>query len=252
MSRPVAASRSGSDQAASGVAGEQYRYERKFVSQRRAEGELRALIRLHPAGFREAYPPRYVNNVYLDSRILGNYQAHMEGVSCRHKTRVRWYGDLRAAQATAVLELKIRRGLVGNKRRFELGIFDTSRGVDDELIRTSLAGAGLPSDLKCSVDSMQPTLLNRYRREYFVSLDNKLRLTVDSDQSFYGIGVGNDSALVRWRSDEDEIIELKYAVADDDVAARASQHFPFRLSRHSKYARGISLTRFEPLERYVI
>jgi hypothetical protein len=153
--------------------------------------------------------------------------------------------------SAAVLELKIRRGLVGKKRRFELGIFDTSRGVDPELIRARLADASLPADLKCTIDCLQPTLLNRYCREYFVSLDDKLRLTVDSDQSFRRIGVGTDSALIQWRSDEDEIIELKYAVENEDAATRASQHSPFRLARHSKYARGISLTRFEPLERYV-
>ena len=193
-----------------------------------------------------------MNNVYLDSWNSGHYQAHLEGTGWRRKIRVRWYGELCAEQAAAVLELKIRSGQVGTKRRFDLGTFDASGGVDFERIRECLVGAELPADLKCEIDSMKPALLNRYRREYFVSLDGRLRLTVDGDQSFYEVGGGKNPDLVRWRCDGDEIIELKYAMPDEDAALQAGQYFPFRLTRHSKYARGISLIHSEPPQRYVL
>lgn len=66
------------------------RYERKFTVQGLALSEILALVRRHPAAFREAYPPRMVNNVYFDTPGLNNYYDHVNGAPNRIKTRVRW------------------------------------------------------------------------------------------------------------------------------------------------------------------
>jgi hypothetical protein len=55
--------------------------------------EVLAMVRRHPVGFIEAYLPRMVNNIYLDSPGLNSFFDHINGVSNRAKTRVRWYGD---------------------------------------------------------------------------------------------------------------------------------------------------------------
>ena len=56
--------------------------------------QVRALVKLHPSMFYEPYPPRYVNNLYLDTEDMENYLDNVSGVAERRKVRIRWYGDL--------------------------------------------------------------------------------------------------------------------------------------------------------------
>ena len=91
------------------------RYERKFLAGRLSLAEVLALVRRHPALFREAYPPRSVNNIYLDSPALRDYHDHIQGVACRSKTRIRWYGSCGVSVERPVLERKIKQGAVGGK-----------------------------------------------------------------------------------------------------------------------------------------
>lgn len=67
----------------------QFRYERKFVAPDSDLGEVLALVRRHPAAFGQAYPPRTVNNVYLDTPARRDYFDHVAGVGNRSKTRIR-------------------------------------------------------------------------------------------------------------------------------------------------------------------
>src|SRR5437879_6346363 len=91
------------------------RYERKFLPQEFALAEVLTLVRRHPAMFREVYPPRFVNNIYLDSPGRSDYHDHVAGVPNRSKTRVRWYGAPSGHIAMPVLEQKVKHGHVGGK-----------------------------------------------------------------------------------------------------------------------------------------
>jgi hypothetical protein len=42
------------------------RYEKKFIAEGFTLPEVLARVKRHPAAFREVYPPRIVNNIYLD------------------------------------------------------------------------------------------------------------------------------------------------------------------------------------------
>src|SRR5262245_57506625 len=99
------------------------RYERKFIADGHTLAEVLAIVRRHPAAFRQSYPARVVNNVYLDSPALSNYYDHINGVSNRVKTRVRWYGPTSITLEKPVLEQKLKRGLVGGKSSHPLPAF---------------------------------------------------------------------------------------------------------------------------------
>ena len=88
-----------------------YRYERKSVISELTKNEIKALIKLHPAMFLESYPPRFVNNLYLDSVGMNNYFDNMAGLKERVKVRIRWYGRLFGSVEKPTLELKIKNGL---------------------------------------------------------------------------------------------------------------------------------------------
>jgi hypothetical protein len=70
------------------------RYERQFVARAQTLTEVLALVHRHPAAFREVYPARAVNNIYLDSASLGDYIDHVHGAARRVKTRLRWAGHI--------------------------------------------------------------------------------------------------------------------------------------------------------------
>src|SRR5512138_3354854 len=91
------------------------RYERKFVAEGFTIAEVLACVRRHTCAFREIYPPRVVNNIYLDSLSRRDYHDHINGVANRTKTRVRWYGPQFESASRPILERKVKRGMVSGK-----------------------------------------------------------------------------------------------------------------------------------------
>ena len=71
-----------------------YRYERKFLIAAMDAAQARSILLRHRALFGEPYPPRYVNNIYLDTYEFDNYGDNLMGATERLKVRVRWYHDL--------------------------------------------------------------------------------------------------------------------------------------------------------------
>lgn len=70
-----------------------FRYERKFLVEDLMPFQATGLIKLHPRLFYSPYPPRHVNNLYLDTPEMENYYDNVTGAPQRRKVRVRWYGD---------------------------------------------------------------------------------------------------------------------------------------------------------------
>ena len=215
---------------------DELRYERKFVTSELGSAEVEALIRFHPALFREAYRPRWVNNVYLDTPALLHYQANVRGESRRVKCRIRWYGNPRGPIARPVLELKRKQALLGSKELHALRPFDLDDGFDPALLFDK---AELPAPLRCELAVLQPVLINRYRRRYFVSRDGNYRVTVDSELGYRRVAAG-PSPFRSWIGNDGRVIvELKFGLGHEDGAPRIATCFPFRVTRSSKYVTGV-------------
>lgn len=215
------------------------RYERKFLAESMSLAETLALVLRHPALFREAYPPRSVNNIYLDSPALRDYHDHIQGVACRSKTRIRWYGSCGVIVEHPVLERKIKQGEVGGKISYPLPAMALDADDPRRVVDAALRCGDVPPMLRAAAGLLMPTLVNRYQRRYYVSADGSYRLTVDWDLQFAGFARfaagGSLSA-----ADPSVIIELKYAPCHADNAADAvSNALPFRLTRCSKYVLGV-------------
>ncbi len=56
------------------------RFELKFIAERMDLAELIALVRRQPGLFREVYPNRVVNNIYLDTPGLDDFEDWRIGV----------------------------------------------------------------------------------------------------------------------------------------------------------------------------
>ena len=219
------------------------RYERKFLAQGLSLTEVVAIVRRHPALFREVYPPRAVNNIYLDSPGLGDYFDHVKGVANRLKTRIRWYGQLHGHIAAPTLERKIKRGFVGGKVTHPLPALALNGHVARHVLNAALRRAEMPELLRLALDHLQPSLVNRYQRQYWRSACGRFRLTVDWSLQFFGLRTGAVSAISSCLRTPAVILELKFEPQYAEEAAAVTNALPLRMARCSKYVLGIESLR---------
>lgn len=221
---------------------QEWRFERKMLVEGLPLWRAEAILRHHPALFRPLYEARYVNNIYFDGVGERAYHDNIEGVAERIKVRIRWYGEL-LGECQPTLELKIKRGLVGRKETCSLPGLRVRRGMTAREVLQLLRKAELPDSARRALQGLEPVLVNRYRRRYFRSGDAKFRLTLDDAQEFWGWRAGIAAFASGWKDRDVLIFELKYAPEHDAAAREVSGWFPFRVTRSSKYVRGLELVR---------
>ena len=83
------------------------------------DSQVLAWVKSHVMGFRTAFPPRRVNNVYFDTLDLLALDENIAGISQRCKVRYRWYGHHQLPEAGA-LEFKNKHTALGWKDNFRL------------------------------------------------------------------------------------------------------------------------------------
>lgn len=217
-----------------------YRYEKKFHIDYISKHKVRTLVKLNPFMFKEIYHKRFINNIYFDSHSFINYKDNIEGQTNRIKIRIRWYGDLFGKVKKPILELKIKKGLLGKKLSYKLPdfVFNKKTNIlniinkNDKLLDSEVL------DFK----SVIPTLLNRYSREYYISSDKKFRITVDDNMSYYNIHEHKNSFNKLFKNNKSVILELKYAQKYESEANIIMQKLPFRVTKSSKYLTGLEKT----------
>lgn len=223
-----------------------YRYERKFTipashSLRTIEG----LIKKNSNLFREIFSQRKVNNIYFDTIGYSNYHDNVLGVSDRKKMRIRWYGETFGEIAKPKLEVKLKKGLVGDKWSYKIKPFHLDEHFSSRTIQENFRQSALPLPISEPLKGMIPTLLNSYERKYYLSADNKYRITMDFDLKYYQIDSHKNTFRQKANADQNVIIELKYGLDEDNLANKISTEFPFRMDKNSKYVNGIdTLKRF--------
>jgi hypothetical protein len=216
------------------------RYERKYLAAGVSAAAVAAALARHPALFRAAFPPRTINNVYLDTPGLSDYQDHARGALVRTKTRIRWYGAT-SALACPTLERKHRVGLVGGKESFRLAPGRCRGGDPWAALSEQLASSILPDHVRLALHCRRPVLLNSYDRLYFVSADGRFRVTVDSRLRFARAFPFDLARLASAPSRPGLIVELKYEPGDAEEAEAVGHALPFVLGRFSKYITGVEL-----------
>lgn len=214
------------------------RCERKFLISELSAHEIEEVILLHPALFSPIHHERFINNIYFDNLEFLSFYETQNGITPRKKIRIRWYGDLRGQINEPVLEIKRKSGIVGKKYFHALPGFSFEKFFSDpktlEQIMSAISIEGFKKELTLSA----PALINRYHRKYFLSADGHYRLTIDSNISFFP----SESISPFFENEVFEpysVLELKYSHAKDDEANEITKHFPFRLTKSSKYVLGV-------------
>ena len=159
----------------------------------------------------------------------------------RQKLRLRWYG----AETTNVqpyLELKRKRDLLGRKTRCLLPCRLDLTLPWGEILETIRAETGFfPKNLVSILQTVnQPTLLSGYQREYYVTPDGAIRITLDFAQVAYDQRLSPRPNLrVRLPIVNTVVIEIKTAQEQAERLQEVAARFPVRRSRNSKYAGGL-------------
>jgi SPX domain protein involved in polyphosphate accumulation len=217
-----------------------YRYERKFtVPDTYSIKKIEQVVKRNSYLFRPIFHKRQVNNIYFDSIGMNDYHDNVLGVSNRKKIRIRWYGDTFGNIKKPVLEIKIKKGLVGDKWSYKLNPFVLDNNFTNEYIQDIIKASNVPLPIKEGVKMVSPTLLNSYSRTYFLSADNKFRITLDFDLLYHKIGKRFNNFNIKPVSDKNKIVELKYGLNDDVESVAVSTQFSFRLNKNSKYVNGV-------------
>jgi hypothetical protein len=219
------------------------RYEMKMICLEHQLTQARSWIKLHPAGFLTAYAPRRVNNIYLDTPAYYSLSANLAGVSSREKLRLRWYGDS-TRQIQPWLELKVKQGLLGTKRRSQLPCTVDLTQSWINLLRTIRVHA--PDEWRRWLEqAAQPSLFNWYEREYYVTPDGAVRATLDFAQHAYDQRLSPRPNLRHTLPlSRQVVIELKSAPDQIERLQEIIGEFPIPRSRSSKYVNGLRTALF--------
>jgi SPX domain protein involved in polyphosphate accumulation len=222
-----------------------YRYERKFLVDELLPFQVEGLIKLHPRLFYAPYPPRFVNNLYLDTPDMENYYDNVNGAGNRRKVRVRWYGAPFGKLSKVLLEIKVKDGLVGTKHTYPLAPFRLDQGFCSHSFKSVVLASDLPENVRRDLLNLEVVLFNRYYRHYYASLDGHFRVTLDSEMVFYKAnGVLGNAFIHHQENYRELVVELKYEIDQEPHANRVASFFPFRVMRNSKYVQGIERTFF--------
>lgn len=215
------------------------RHEIKFVAYDTECRRMMHWLKLNPAGFYSQYPDRIVNNIYFDTMELSAYVENLTGIASRSKVRYRWYGDASSPSA-GTLEIKRKRNQFGWKIRYPIEQAPYAPGDDWRQVRAALMDQ-LPAEGRHWLHQASlPVLINRYRRQYFVSADRSIRATIDTDNTIWDQrsrrrpdfeGPGRRCAIL--------IVEFKFGIESRTVASDMLVGIPIRVSRCSKYMSGV-------------
>jgi hypothetical protein len=169
----------------------------------------------------------------------------VRGTAERKKVRLRWYGDALGEISKPVLEFKIKRGQVGTKQRYPLASLQLEDGFCDRHFQQAASASDLPEMVRLTLKGLNVVLLNCYQRDYFASRDNRYRLTIDTELTFYKINdtLGN-TFTHHQKAGSQVIVEVKYDPEYEPASQRIAGFFPFRATRSSKYVQGMERVYF--------
>jgi SPX domain protein involved in polyphosphate accumulation len=215
------------------------RYERKFFSYDVDYQQVISSLMSNNIDLIKPYPDRFINNIYCDTVDYEMYRNGVEGNTNRIKVRIRWYGDLIQKNLKPVLEFKRKFGHVGDKLKWPLkpcsnvesmqqvfsSIYDIDNFKDDPNLNTV-------------IPQIHPVLVNRYKRKYFCTHDEKIRITVDSNLLFYPYSVVASDSFAKNVPLYGTVVEVKYLPEYQDKVASIVTEIPIRLSKFSKYIQG--------------
>ena len=180
--------------------------------------------------FKFQYPKRKVNSIYFDNSVYSSIKENLDGVSNKKKIRLRWYGDQNKL-IKPILEIKSKKGSETRKESLTLNKLDNMNYLTSGNLKIIVEEINKLINLKKAIF---PILTTHYERQYFVSNQNNIRATVDTNLE--SIFLKNLSELNQKKKFSPRcILELKYSTKIDRLVRYKLDQMTLRLSKNSKY-----------------
>ena len=203
------------------------RFERKWIFKNNNFITLvNALIRSN-LFFRTQHPSRIVNSIYFDTYNYTSIRQNLDGVSNKKKIRLRWYGE-RDTMVNPAIEIKSKKGFETKKETIKIKELDNIKLNELDKIKEQLN-----KKLKFK-KIIHPVLSTHYNREYFVSLNRKIRATVDYNLKSIFLNNLSQIDIVK-NFNNNCILELKYPITLDKYVRKNLRDMSLRLSKNSKF-----------------
>lgn len=215
---------------------EHFRYERKYIWPYANTATIERLLSSHAALFHQPYPPRWVSSVYYDSPDCALLQQNSLGMQTRIKVRARWYQQ-DDTSTKPHLEIKHKQAEMNTKHFFDI---DFDHNSDKAIVQTwydisPQVQQAVAEHVSIS-QLLQPSLQNRYFRQYYESPSLQIRVTLDTQLAFKHPRQGS-----RFHSVGFSIVEIKAGRKADLNISRIVSSLPLRVSKASKYEMGMRL-----------
>ncbi|MDP6718002.1 MAG: polyphosphate polymerase domain-containing protein [Pirellulaceae bacterium] len=224
--------------------GDSARFEVKFVIPKHQILRLRGWVLSSPLNFSRSFPNRQINSLYLDSWDFRSFNDNTQGISRRAKIRLRHYGT--NDPDIVFLEAKLRQSQTGYKLKYPITDSNLTRRFMQQnpgqargpngWIKGLAATSNIAKPLEHGLPLLFPTVEVSYQREYFVSMDGDMRLTIDTGVRYRRAG----SETGKFWKDELAVCELKTNAASSRNALFSAPSLPFRMTRNSKYCRAVA------------
>lgn len=211
------------------------RYEFKLVCQESARAQVLMALRMNPAGLKPLYFPRQVQSIYFDTSGGKSLQENLAGISHRRKIRFRWYQDP-SIEVDGHLEMKVRENALGWKHVLPFEEKVSVEGVSRRAFMKQIT-EGLTPAWRVNFElGMEPVQWISYMREYFISSNGKVRVTVDHNLKSW-------DQRSQWRLTRKYIsppqrliiVEVKCSLEDYDEGHAVVSKLPLVVGKCSKF-----------------
>ena len=211
------------------------RYEFKYILSQSSYDYIFNWIKLSEFNFNEEYPERKINNIYFDNYNYDCYKSNIEGLSYRVKLRLRWYNDLHKIE-NPNLEIKYKKNFLGWKSKLKIKNYTIKEKLDIKDITSHIYNS-IDSKSKVLFESYSfPIILNTYKRNYFISFDKKIRITLDREHKVFDLRNNSKINLMHsYLMPKNIIMEIKFEKKLKKIANSLLKNIPVRQSKNSKY-----------------
>lgn len=218
------------------------RYELKFVAYEHNYHAIINWIKLHELNFSKIFNSRTVNNIYFDDEFYSSYKSNIFGDSSRIKYRFRWYGKVTDTDK-GVFEIKFKRNLYGWKKKIAIKDLNISKINNWKILCNSILSQLPKREKELFKFNSKPKIINQYQRDYFLSNNKKLRITVDRNHNIYDQRFSfYPNILKKTLSQRIIVMEFKFSRKDRLEIDNLMKSIPIRSSRNSKYVNSIRAT----------
>ena len=218
-----------------------YRYEKKFIVPYPQQHLIKKFIFTNQMRFIKEHEDRKVNSIYLDTNNLTLYKENIDGLSKRKKLRIRWYNDLKK-DTNIYFEVKKKNNELGLKNIYKLDIKIENHHKENFLkkILSNIVSLDLDQEISSLICNVKPIIIITYERKYLISNICDCRMTIDTKLKYKIINHYANYIWDDYYNNQEMIIELKYPANIDKEIINKYFHFPFRVSKNSKYVNGIN------------